>query len=77
MTKNLIEKNSLKDFQKTKIIALEIISRHKRGEIIKKRKKKNEEILDFRNSYKVFIRYVPYLNEAISIKSNLMCVIYI
>ncbi|RMZ97209.1 disulfide-isomerase a6 [Brachionus plicatilis] len=49
--------------ENTKIIAFEIASRHKRSEVKKFTKKKK---LKF---YKVFIKYVPLLNEWRSIKS--------
>ncbi len=51
----------------TKIIGIEIISRHRRG--IDKKKSKLES-LKFRNNYKLFIQYVPGMNGHKNIKSK-------
>lgn len=55
----------------TKILAIELISRHKRG---KKKQASNQKVnvytKDFRNSYKVFIEYIPSLNRYSSIRGK-------
>lgn len=58
--------------ENTKIIAFEIASRHKRSEVKKftKKKKSLNCKKHFKNTYKVFIKYVPLLNEWRSIKSK-------
>lgn len=58
--------------EKSKIIAAEIISRHRRS--IKKnisKKKKVSSTNNFRNPYKVFIEYIPFNNHSKAIKGNL------
>lgn len=55
---------------KSKIIAFEIASRHKRSQIKKILKNKTDTELKFKNPYKVFIQYVPFKNKSTAIKSN-------
>lgn len=58
-------------FKESKIIAIEITSRHKRSEIKQtKQGKKNDQIQKYRTKYKVFIEYIPNKNEPESIKCN-------
>jgi len=64
--------------KKSKIIAVEIASRHKRSETkIISKAKKNTKLGDadvmmkkFKISYKVYVQYIPNKNEASSIKGN-------
>lgn len=66
-----IKQNSKEELD-SKILALEIVSRHKRSvnkNVTKKRQ--NDYTKEFRNSYKVFIEYVPSLNKSKAIKSVL------
>ena len=58
------------DFQRSKILAFEIISRHRRS----KKKQPETEVVDyskqFKNIYKVFIQYIPDLKNINSLQSK-------
>ncbi len=69
LKKDLIEK-------KTKILAVEITSRHKQSEkkTDKNDKKINQDNLDikkFKTTYKVFVQYVPNTNSSAYIIGNI------
>lgn len=59
--------NKKSDFKNSnsKIVCLEIPSRHKRG---KKNKQETNHINNFRNKYKVFVQYIPNQNKTKAIK---------
>ncbi|CAF0938030.1 unnamed protein product [Brachionus calyciflorus] len=65
---NIIKKHISKESQNMKIISIELPSRHKRS---KKRESSKNNIFSksFRNTYKVFVQYVPYLNNSKGIKA--------
>ena len=62
--------------KKTKIVAVEITSRHKRSEkkTDKNDKKPNQDNLNikkFKTTYKVFVQYIPNTNSSASIIGNI------
>lgn len=66
---------------KTKIIGFEIISRHKRSKSLKKKtlksKSKEKCFVDcFKNSYKVFVQYIPDYNSSKAIKGKFASALY-
>ncbi|CAF0991642.1 unnamed protein product [Brachionus calyciflorus] len=72
LKKKLSDKTDENELQ-TKIIGFEIISRHKRSKSLKKEtlksKIKEKSYADFfKNTYKVFVQYIPYFNSSKAIK---------
>lgn len=74
-----------KDFSKSRIIAVEITSRHKRSKIKDCEKstnsnnnktKKRNYIRNFRTIYKVFIHYIPDKNNTESILGKILFLIF-
>lgn len=61
-------KKQVQESRKSKLIGIEISSRHKRGEI---KKKSENDKAKMRMKYKVIIQYEPLLNTVKSIKSKL------
>jgi len=68
-----LNKNSKLRDPKTKIIGIEISSRHKRG--LTTQNVSKDKSPTFRTKYKVLIQYFPNVNEVKSIKSKLFLII--
>ncbi len=67
--------NSRLNDPKTKIIGVEISSRHKR--VLKAQTVTSDKLPTFRTKYKVLIQYIPNVNQVKSIKSNLIFLLLI
>ncbi|RNA04346.1 hypothetical protein BpHYR1_018885, partial [Brachionus plicatilis] len=73
--KSKITKNELEvltdEYENSKILAFEIISRHRRSKKNLKDIGQTSYVKQFKNTYKVFIKYIPGLNHSKSIQAHI------
>lgn len=76
LIKNMSDKSLTNEDTNSKILAFEIISRHRRSKKNFKEIGQTSYVKQFKNIYKVFIEYIPELNNTKSIQGKIKILIY-